>query len=383
VFFFPWDFSWCVRRAFDRLHPQLCILMELEVWHNFTELAAKRAIPVVVANGRISSGKGFPRYRKIAPLVRPMFRRLSLVLTQDREYADRFEFLGVPAERIKVVGSLKYDTAEVTNRVEGAESLAGQLRLDPDEKFFVAGSTGPGEEEILLNCLNRLKNEFTPPPRLIIVPRKPERFDEVARLIESRGLPLIRYSRIKSSRNNANIPAPAVQSEDSSNLKSKIQNLKSSQPSALNPQSFSPDAVILGDTMGDLRKFYSLAHVIFVGRSLVPMGGSDMIEAAALAKPVIVGPHTDNFTESVEILKQADAIQIVSDQTQLDLMVCDLLRNDQRSTDMGRRAQQAVIAQQGATRKSIEAIVEVLENHKRPIIASVTRRASSILPVLL
>jgi 3-deoxy-D-manno-octulosonic-acid transferase len=331
VFFFPWDFSRCVRLAFDRVHPQMCILMELEVWHNFTSLAAKKAIPLIVANGRISSGKGFPRYRRVAWLVRPMFRRLSLVLAQNEVYADRFAYLGVPRDRITIAGSLKYDTAEVCDRVEGAEIMARQIQLKSDDRLFVAGSTGPGEEEMMLRSLSFLKEQLPSPPRIVLVPRKPERFNEVARLIESQGLNLIRYSQLKAAGDSpaADTPLPT-------------------------------DAVILGDTMGDLRKFYSLADAVFVGRSLVPMGGSDMIEAAALAKPVLVGPYTENFAETVDMLTRADAITIVQDEGGLALALQRLFEDGREAKQMGLRAQQAIVENQGATQKSIEAIVHLL-----------------------
>ncbi|MBN1764578.1 MAG: 3-deoxy-D-manno-octulosonic acid transferase [Sedimentisphaerales bacterium] len=332
VFFYPWDFSFCVRKAFNRLHPQLCILMELEVWPNFTAVAQKLSIPVMVANGRISSGKGFPRYRRIAWLVRSVFKRLSLVLVQDESYARRFAFLGVPQERLQVVGSLKYDTSEITDTVSGADELARQLLFSPEQKIWAAGSTGPGEEDIILNSFKQIRHHGRLNNiRLVIVPRKPERFDEVARLIESHGYPLIRYSRVR-------------QNQDQLSEKN-------------------PDAVILGDTMGDLRKFYSLAHVIFVGRSLVPMGGSDMMEAAGLARPVIVGPYTDNFMDTVKKLMAEQAIEIVADETQLTQAVKRLLLNKQYTLDMGRRARQVIIDNQGATQKSIQAIVKLLGYH--------------------
>ena len=329
VFFFPFDFSGAVCRAFDRLRPELVILMELEVWHNFLALAQKRAIPVMVANGRISTAKGFARYRRIAPLVRPMFRRLSRVLVQDQTYAGRFEYLGVPADRIEVVGSLKYDTANCGDDVSGADELGQQVGLEGGERLWVAGSTGPGEEELVLEAFGELGREKgLGALRLAIIPRKPERFDEVARLIEAQGRRCVRYSEIKAGRYQ-------VSGADS-------------------------DAVILGDTMGDLRKFYALAEVIFVGRSLVPMGGSDMIEAAALGKPVVVGPYTDNFTASVRALVADKAIEVVADARQLSAVTGRLLRDRDAARAMGRRGREVVRSQQGATERTVTAVVRLL-----------------------
>ena len=331
IFFYPWDFSWAVKKAFSRLRPSLCILMELEVWHNFTTIAHHRSIPVMVANGRISSGKGFPRYRRIAGLVRPMFRRLSLVLTQDNSYAQRFQFLGADPQRIRVVGSLKYDTAEIVDKVPGTDELIEQLKLSPPQPVWVTGSTAPGEEEIILEIFSKLRREKSLKKlRLVIVPRKPERFDEVARLIENHNFKLLRYSKVKTGQYQ---PTP----DDA-------------------------DAVILGDTMGDLRKFYSLAEVIFVGRSLVPVGGSDMIEAAALAKPVVVGPFTDNFIEAVKLLVTAAALEVVTDGKQLAQVTQNLLQDKNAAAQLGKNAQQVIVENQGATEKTVNEIITLLNN---------------------
>ena len=329
VFFFPWDFSFAIRRALDRLHPQLCVMMEGETWPNFTAVAQARSIPVVVANGRVGSGKGWPRYRRVAPLVRPMFRRLRLALVQDQTYADRFAFLGVPRDRIQVVGTLKYDTAEVTDRVDGADQLGESLGLESAPLMWVAGQSGPGEEQIILDSYQQLRRQpQLTQLRLVIVPRKPERFDEVARLIESYGLPLLRYSQVKQG-------TRAVSAVDDG-------------------------AVILGDTMGDLRRFYSLAHAVFVGRSLVPMGGSDMMEVAALGRAVIIGPYTDNFSETVDLLCQAHAMQVVHDQPELTAAVGKQLLERDHAVAMGQRARQVILDHKGATGRTVEAIVKLL-----------------------
>jgi 3-deoxy-D-manno-octulosonic-acid transferase len=344
VFFFPLDFSWAVKRAMGRLQPQLCIMMELEVWPNFTLIATKRSIPVIVANGRISGGKGFPRYRRVASVIRPIFRRLALALVQDQDYAERFSFLGVPPERLQVVGSLKYDTAEVVEKVAGADELAGQLCLDQDVPVWVAGSTGPGEEQIVLECFEQLREKKKlASMRLVIVPRKPERFNEVARMIEARGHRVLRYSRVKAGR--------------------------------YQPVEADAGAVILGDTMGDLRKFYSLARVVFVGRSLVPMGGSDMIEAAGLGKAVIVGPYTENFMESVKLLVAGNGIEVVADGGQLTEAAGKLLSGRKTAQEMGQRARQVIIENKGATQRSVEAIVKLLGHQMPPVTKGIATKA--------
>lgn len=324
VFFYPWDFSFAVRRALQRVRPDVCVLMEGEVWPNFTAVAKRLGVALVVANGRVGGGKGWPRYQKLRWLVKPMFSRLDLVLAQDDVAAERFNYLGVDSKRIETVGSLKYDTATITDQANTTEELTQKLQLDAGAAVWVAGSTGPGEETMLLSVYENLRQMAQLANlRLVIVPRKPERFDEVTTLIAQRELRLLRYSAVKRG-------------------------------DTLGPDA--DQAIILGDTMGDLRSFYALADVIFVGRSLVPMGGSDMLEAAALSKPVIVGPFNENFLETVRLLVAAKAIEIVPDETQLQQVAARLLTDSSQAAAMGRRAGQVIRDQRGATQRSVTAI---------------------------
>ena len=155
VFYFPFDVSWIIRRAFDRLQPSICLLMELEVWPNFIFTAHERHIPVVVLNGRISD-RSFSRYRRIKRVTRTFFGKIDRVLAQTQEYAERFRELGCPAEHVLVTSSLKYDTAQVADRVEGAEALAEQLNLGGG-RLWVAGGTGVDEEKIILDVYKSLR----------------------------------------------------------------------------------------------------------------------------------------------------------------------------------------------------------------------------------
>ena len=335
VFFFPLDFSWIMRRAFGNIRPAICLLMELEVWPNFVQIAQKLNTPVIIVNGRISK-KSFSGYKRIKPIAKKIFRRISLILAQTDEYAQRFRELGCAEENVIVTGSLKYDTAQTEGKVEGADALGSQLGIK-DEKLWVAGATGNDEEKILLEVYQQLKQDerFTG-LRLAIVPRKPERFDEVAQLIKERGFDLIRYSQAKKSATE-------------NTKKSKIESRKSKI-----------DTIILGDTMGDLRKFYSHASLIFVGRSLVPMGGSDMAEAAALGKCTIFGPHAFNFKHTVDALLAEDgAIMIKDKQDLLQTMQKCLLEPDfaEKTAVNGR---EAIKKNQGATEKTIDQITKVL-----------------------
>ncbi len=325
VFYFPFDISWIMRRVFHEIQPAICLLMELEVWPNFVHIAQQLNIPVVVVNGRLSN-KSFSRYKKIKPIAKKIFRKLSLILAQTDEYAQRFKEIGAPVERVIVTGSLKYDTAQTEDKIEGADMLAVQLNIE--ERLWVAGATGNDEEKMLLDVYQNLKrqDQFSD-LRLVIVPRKPERFDEVAQIITEAGFDFVRYSSIKNTDTRQSDKTP----------------------------------VILGDTMGDLRKFYSLATIIFVGRSLVPMGGSDMAEAAALSKCTIFGPHTFNFKQTVDaLLKDKGAVMVKDKQDLLQTMQKCLNEPDFAQT-IARNGREVIKKNQGATAKTIEQIAKFLD----------------------
>ena len=325
VFYFPLDFSPVMRRAFRSICPAICLLVELEVWPNFVQIAHQSNIPIVIINGRISD-RSFSKYKKIKPVVKNIFKKINLILAQTDQYARRFKEIGCLDEKVIVTGSLKYDTAQVTDKVEGADELANQLKLDSGEKLWVAGGTGPDEEKIILNVYQQLREQNQSDNlRLAIVPRKPERFDEVAQLIEQSGFGLTRYSQIKGT---------SVSADNKT--------------------------VILGDTMGDLRKFYSVADLIFVGRSLVPMGGSDMMEAAALGKCTIFGPYAFNFQQAVDDLLANQGAIMVRDGQDLFVTMQKCLLEPAFAATIARNGQQIILKNQGATQRTIDQIIKFL-----------------------
>jgi len=332
VFYFPMDFSLTMKRAFANIRPAMCLLIELEVWPNLVRIAKQSGVPVIVVNGRLSE-RSFRRYNLIKAVTRKLFGNLTFALAQSEEYAERFRQIGVPAERVIVTGSVKYDTAQVTDKVDGAEVLATQLGLK-NERLWVAGATGDNEEQIILDVYKRLieQKQFKD-LRLAIVPRKPERFNEVANLIHEKGFDCLRYSEIKSA-----------------DLKLKIEDRK-----------LKIDLVVLGDTMGDLRKFYSLAAVIFVGRSLVPMGGSDMMEAAALGKCTIFGPHAFNFKQAVDDLLKANGAILVKDTNELLSAMTKCLTDADYARQIAQNGQQLIRKNQGATARTISNISKMLK----------------------
>ena len=225
---FPLDFTDALNRALDAIRPSIVVLMELEVWPNFMRQCEDRKIPVVLANGRLTA-PSYRRYKWILPVSRAMFGRLARVCAQDEIYARRFADLGAAPDRIRITGTMKFDNAKIEDHVQGDLQLAREVGLDPTDEFiWVCGSTGPGEEKIILREYRELLKTHGR-MRLVIVPRHPPRFDEVAELVLDHKFWLVRRSQQRLDRPSHEVVPP----------------------------------VVLGDTMGELRKFYSLANVVF------------------------------------------------------------------------------------------------------------------------
>jgi 3-deoxy-D-manno-octulosonic-acid transferase len=327
TFRFPLDFSFAIRAVMARIRPSIIVLLELEVWPNLLELAADYDIPVIIANGRVTEDKSVRWFKRpvIRWLARRMFRRLRWVGAQDGTYQARFVELGVEAERVEVTGSVKYDAAEIGDRIDGQDELAQEMGIVAGRPLWVCGSTGPGEEVLVLDAYAKLIEVF-PGLQLAIIPRKPERFDEVAQLIVQRG-----YACLRRSTGSPLVPPGVTE----------------------------PRPIFLGDTMGELRKFYALATVVFVGRSLVPLGGSDVMEVAGLAKPVLVGPYTDNFAEAVNLLLAEGGCRRVSADG-LAAAASDLLRHPERRQQMGAAGRAAILGRRGATARTVTQILNLL-----------------------
>ena len=308
---FPFDFSWMVRRFVEAIRPDLVVLMELELWPHLLVECERRGIPTCVMNGRLSESS-FRRYSRFRRLMRPMFGRLSAVGAQTEEYARRFVDLGVPKDRVRITDTMKWDNVELRASVPGAAKLAAALGIDRTRPLVVAGSTGPGEEQMLLASR-------PPGVQLLLVPRKPERFEEVAGLDRE----MVR---------------------------------RTDRPAGRSPPPEGKDTFLV-DTMGELEKAYALADVVVVGRSFSPLGGSDPIPPVALGRPTVIGPHHQNFRQVVADLEGAGGL-IVSDQPMRT--VKELLGDPGHGRSMVEKGQSVIRAHQGASRRSEELVLGLL-----------------------
>ncbi|MGH7244264.1 MAG: 3-deoxy-D-manno-octulosonic acid transferase [Phycisphaerales bacterium] len=315
---YPIDLSASVRRFLDAVQPDAVALVELEVWPNFIKECSRRQIPVAVINGRLSE-RSFKGYRKLKPVLAPTFARLAEVAAQDEDYAARFIAMGVPRDRVRISGTMKWDAAVVPESpdapIAGAGDLATAFGIDRARPLIVAGSTGPEEEALL--------HRVCPSgAQLLCAPRKPERFEEAASALPG----CIRRSTTKG----ASTPSPSGR-----------------------------DRFLL-DTIGELRLAYSLADVIVIGRSFFNLFGSDPLEPAALGKPILIGPRYGDFQNVVQTLERAGAIRIV-DSGHLAPTLASLLNDATERAELSRNARAAVLANKGASAKHAEMLVSLLK----------------------
>jgi 3-deoxy-D-manno-octulosonic-acid transferase len=261
-----------------------------------------------------------------------MLRRLTFLGIQTHTIADRFLALGAPKEKIEILPTLKYDNAYFSDTLPGQQELAQAMGLNSDHVLFVAGSTAPGEEDTLLTAYLTLQKSH-PTLRLAIAPRKPESLPALLAALKERNLtPILRTTR----------PDASTSIE---NQKSKIKNHE----------------VFILDTLGELKKLYALAAFAFIGRSLVKLGGSDMIEAAALAKPCCFGPYTSNFAEVVELLLQENAAVLTPDEPTLTRTLANWMANPEEAAAMGRHARQIIQQQRGSTDRYVQKLMQLLK----------------------
>jgi 3-deoxy-D-manno-octulosonic-acid transferase len=326
TFYAPFDFSWATRRAVARIRPTILALVELEVWPNLVRSVKHAGGRVAIVNGRLSvrSHKG---YRKLRGPLGKTFRRLDSVAVQTDEYADRFADLGVPRGKIRVTGSVKFDGLEGNRANAKTIELRRALGLASSEIVFVAGSTMDGEEAAALAAY-RLARVSHPSLRLVVVPRHPERFEQVAIMLEAAGERVVRRSKGEHL---------GWQGE--------------------------PPPVILVDSLGELGAVWGLADVAFVGGSLFPgRGGQNMMEPAAFGASVLFGPYTANFRETVEQLLDRDGARRVADAAGLSRALLEDLDEPEAAAARGATARAFVLAQNGASSRTFAEIDRLFES---------------------
>jgi 3-deoxy-D-manno-octulosonic-acid transferase len=322
VFYFPLDWAFAVRRSLDLIRPKAVVTIETEIWPNFLHQCRKRGVLTVLANGRISA-RSFNRYRLARHFFSKVLADLSLLIMQSEADARRALLLGAHPDRVRVCGNLKYDV-RTEDKSEAAEKLDRLFALSSSPRLIVAGSTAPGEEAILLIALSEVSSQpGLKGTRLVIAPRHPERFDEVADLVSRSGFSLAR----RSGR-----PTEHARTAE----------------------------VILLDSIGELAAAYRFADAVFVGGSLVPRGGHNVIEPALHSKPIIVGPHTENFRQVIADFSDAEAIVQLADSGQLAPALIRLLSDRQYAQAMGERARAILTKNRGATQCTIAALRSLL-----------------------
>ncbi|MDN5850261.1 MAG: lipid IV(A) 3-deoxy-D-manno-octulosonic acid transferase [Nitrococcus sp.] len=313
----PYDLPDVVARFIRRIEPRLVIIMETEIWPNLLAAARRRGIPVVLANARLSA-RSAARYRRVACLLRPALHTYHTIAAQSEADARRFRALGAPVERVQTSGNVKFDLEIGAGCIAAGRAL--RARLGPQRPVWIAASTHQGEESLVLEA-HRGVRARAPQALLILAPRHPERFDAVAALCRQRGMKTACRSAGDTVR--------------------------------------STTEVYLADTMGELRQLYAAADVAFVGGSLVPVGGHNVLEAAALGIPVLVGPHVFNCAEIIACMEIAEGLLRIANTASLAQAVADMLVNERHRRALGARAQQQVMANKGAAQRLYE-IIQVL-----------------------
>ena len=333
VFYFPFDWRWSVRRALKTINPAAVLIMETELWPNFLRECKSREIPVALVNGRISR-QSFRRYSLIKFFLRKVLTSVSMAIMQSETDAQRLQTLGMPAEKIFTAGNLKFDADVGKDLAEIANEIAERFGLQvgsSDTPLILAASTHAPEEQIILDSLKQLRAQQ--PVRLMLAPRHPERFNEVASLIQNSGLSWAR---------RMNLP-------------------ESSDANA---------TVILLDTIGELPATYPFASVVFVGGSIVDRGGHNVLEPAAAGTAVVTGAHTHNFHAIVNQMEEAGALVQLPDEQGTSMAIphitkvfAKLLANPEARAELGRRAKQLIADNQGAAERTIKLLEPLLKEN--------------------
>ena len=308
--YLPYDLSTAIERFLSHFRPHAAIIMETELWPTLVATCSRGGIPVHLVNARLSA-RSASRYARFANLSRHMLAALQTIGSQTKRDADRFRSLG--ANQVKVTGNLKFDRDVPEKQL----SLGAELRAQfgSNRHVFLAASTRDGEEALIIEAISEIED---PEMLTVIVPRHPQRFDAVANLLHQTGIVYQRRS------DNGPIAAHT--------------------------------RVVLGDSMGEMFAYYAACDIAFIGGSLLALGGQNLLEACAVGKPVVVGPHTFNFEEATEQAIEAGAAIRVDDAKMLTKTVSELLQNQEHAMNIGKKGKQFMEVHRGATRKTLEMI---------------------------
>ena len=335
VFYCPLDLSWAVRTAIRRVRPKLLVLAELELWPNLIQAAKKSGAAVAIINGRMGD-KSFRGYHRLRWVVAPVLRQLDMIAVQNEEIAERFRLCGANCDRVVTTGSLKFDGAQTDHENAKTRELRRLAGITKDEIVFLAGSTQAPEEQYALEIFQALSVEY-PTLRLILVRRHPERFEEVAQMLERSGVRWARRSELGS----------VSASENDATIHSVIRN---------------PQSAILIDTIGELGAWWGTASIGFVGGTFGARGGQNMLEPAAYGVATCFGPNTWNFRDIVSQLLAARGATVVQNRDELLRFVRQSLEDPQSAQQLGQRARELVLSQQGATERTVDLLITLIDS---------------------
>ena len=355
VFYCPLDFTWAVKTAVRRVRPHVLVLAELELWPNLIGFARRSGARVAVVNGRLSqrSARGYGRIR---PLVSRLLERIDLLAVQNETYAERFLALGAPRRTVFVTGSMKYDGAQTDRDNRATQTLRQLAGFADDEIVFLAGSTQEPEESLALDAYRRLQEKW-PRLRLVLVPRHPDRFDAVAKMLDSSGVPWQRRTDLQHQEEAPAVTGATAGLSSSASAEPTEKALLDKPAVAPGPQP--PARVLLVDVVGELGAWWGTSQIAFVGGSMGSRGGQNMIEPAAYGAAVCFGPNTRNFRDVVTAMLERRAAVVVENGDELTGFVRRCLEDTPYRDALGNRATQFVSQQLGATDRTLELLVNL------------------------
>ncbi|MGD8512941.1 MAG: 3-deoxy-D-manno-octulosonic acid transferase [Deltaproteobacteria bacterium] len=318
IFFFPYDLLWSVRKTIGSVNPGIFILVESDIWPNFTYEVKRKHIPFILVNGRVSP-RSFSGYMRLSFFMKRVFFNISSICAQTEMDARRFVALGAAPDKVLLTGNIKFDQPLISVSEEEVRALRASMRIGRTARVFVAGSTHEGEESILLRCLEALKRN-APDLVLVVVPRDPGRAGRVQGMFKQAGF----IASLRTELGKMDV-------------------------------GFAPEAIIV-DTIGELRRLYAIAHVVFVGKSLINLGGQNPLEPAALKKPIVFGPYMFNFAVIAERLVQEGGALQVANEDELLREVGNLLADPERLNTMGNKAYEVFRMNRGAVEETLAVI---------------------------